>query len=229
MKLRIVESAELSREYTLEFASPTAAVLCLDGVETAEFDPVESACLYELLSKRGLLLGWETLYNSCLPERGAKNPKKSVQDVMSRVRRKLAAVLALPPDDPERGICGRYFELPPAERGSCAYVIRIGEEHLIYADDSYYELGEVEYRLAANQQVAPYAGENYISRPDIEQALADAAAQKRIVFLSGMGGIGKSEVARSYARMQQEQGRAATVIQLEYTPGPQAFARAVQG
>ncbi|MBQ7915777.1 MAG: leucine-rich repeat protein [Firmicutes bacterium] len=50
-------------------------------------------------------------------------------------------------------------------------------------------------------RVMPVSGDKYQDRPEITEAIDEAFWNSRVVFLSAFGGMGKSELARNYARV----------------------------
>ena len=59
--------------------------------------------------------------------------------------------------------------------------------------------------------------EDFLGRETRKQELAEKLRTSDLVFLSGVGGIGKSELAAQYARDQAEAGK--TVVRMFYHPG----------
>ena len=59
--------------------------------------------------------------------------------------------------------------------------------------------------------------EDFLGRESKKQELAEKLRTSDLVFLSGVGGIGKSELAAQYAREQAEAGK--TVVRMFYHPG----------
>lgn len=74
------------------------------------------------------------------------------------------------------------------------------------------------------------SGKYYVDRPEIIQSIRDAfdaGTTKTFVFLSGIGGIGKSELARAFARVSISSGMFTTAIPLVYSHVDSAFFKAV--
>ncbi len=75
------------------------------------------------------------------------------------------------------------------------------------------------------------SGVNFVERTELSQAISDAflqPQQKHIVFLSGIGGIGKSEMARAYAKAAFDYGLYATAIPLCYSHVDSAYESALK-
>ena len=75
------------------------------------------------------------------------------------------------------------------------------------------------------------SGVNFVERTELSQAISDAflqPQQKHIVFLSGIGGIGKSEMARAYAKAAFDYGLYTTAIPLCYSHVDSAYESALK-
>lgn len=95
----------------------------------------------------------------------------------------------------------------------------------------------VEYRsrttrtFNTNLNIEPISSNNYIDRSeilvDVRNAFAENGTHSRFVFLSGLGGIGKSELARSYAKKSKAENKFRAIVELGYYDVENPFKEAI--
>lgn len=228
MKIEEIKRIHLSKEFYIEFRDMRRGIirnLYDDEVERIEDQAAE--VLYFLALRCNRKVKGEDLIDFLWdkPDKEVSHPAARIGELKIQIQNKINNVLR-----------HEFSDCDICQKGNPSYLYlskKRGEKgHLLSIDPEYIEYGGVgRQEYSFNEKLNDiFPCSNYIDRPEIMMTLKEAfenrADRRRFVFLSGVGGIGKSELARKFA--QKSKGSMfRAVVELEYRETDKPFDDAV--
>ncbi len=231
-----VASIRISPDFYIEFLNPTLAIICdNDGDDVGcRFQGQQAALLHRLaLSPNEYVKKadvFEYVDNLCKTKVGLddsglsklkSNPSKG-NGIIQKIKNTLGWDISK--ENPS------YIRIETDSDGA-GTVLHVSPDYIVKIATSETESDNVSAYFSS-PRIRPLSGTSFIARPEIIERIQHAFEltneYERIIFLTGIGGIGKSEIARRFAQEAIDSKVFKNSIELYYIAEPSAFDTAIK-